>query len=207
VFENSIRSKELLDYFNRKFGSALAVIVLLKCCAVVSCKLEWPRVSVLHVAPTRALKSFTSTEVMRIFTEEFWLDLKSDFTMNSLSRYETVFSAGVTLFANDLTALLASKAQRFKDRLAGGLSELFSDGSYTYQDFRTKFTLKGRITMVANITFEAYQNYKDRLFEAHVLGKILDSPLCYVKGRESRQQLCKRFQKMIERGRINELIN
>lgn len=76
MFENSIRSKELLDYFNRKFGSALAVIVLLKCCAVVSCKLEWPRVSVLHVAPTRALKSFTSTEVMRIFTEEYLLELE-----------------------------------------------------------------------------------------------------------------------------------
>jgi hypothetical protein len=86
-FDNSPVSEKLLEYSSRKFGQSLAPIVLLKCCAVVSCKLERPRVSVLHVAPTRGFKSYTSNEVMRIFAEEFWLDLKSDFTMNSLKRY------------------------------------------------------------------------------------------------------------------------
>jgi hypothetical protein len=123
---------------------------------------------------------------MRIFSEEFWLDLKSDFTMNSLSRYKTLFLAGVCCFANDLTALLASKAQRFKARLAGGLSELFSDGSYTYQDFRTKFTLKGRITMVANITSEAYQNYKDRLFGLTFSERFLT--VHYVMSRQEKEE-------------------
>ena len=46
----------------------------------------------------------------------------------------------------------------------GGLSELLADEIYTYEDFGQKFTLKGKVTLVMNITSEAYQNYKDRLF-------------------------------------------
>jgi hypothetical protein len=101
---------------------------------------------------------------MSIFDREFWLDLKSDFTMNSLSRYKAELESGRCLFVNDGTTLFASKSQRTKDRLVGGLSELLSDGSYTYQDFGQKLSLLGNITMVINITSEAYQNYKDRLF-------------------------------------------
>jgi hypothetical protein len=110
------------------------------------------------------LKSFTSQLAMRLFDEEFWIDLKSDFTMNSLARYRQELESGKCLSVNDGTTLLASKSQRTKDRLVGGLSELLSDGSYTYQDFGQRFTLKGKATMVVNITSEAYQNYKDRLF-------------------------------------------
>jgi hypothetical protein len=63
----SLVSLRLLEEFSRKFGTRIAPIALLKCCAIVSCKLEFPRVSVLHVAPTRALKTYTSKEVMKNF--------------------------------------------------------------------------------------------------------------------------------------------
>ncbi len=100
---------------------------------------------------------------MKVFSKEFWIDLRSDFTMNSLSRYRTDLAEGKCLFVNDGTTLLASKSQRTKNRLVGGLSELLSDGSYTYEDFGGKFSLQGKVTMVINMTSEVYQNYKDRL--------------------------------------------
>ena len=164
MFQSSPISKRLLRYFDEKFGQKISLIAFLKCCAVVSCKLERPRLSVLDVAPSRQLKSYTSTEAMRIFDQEFWIDMYSDFTMNSLRRYSQELKNGKCLLVNDGTTLLASKAQRTKDRLVGGLSELFADGRYTYQDFQQKFTLIGKVTMVLNITSEAYRNYKDRLF-------------------------------------------
>jgi hypothetical protein len=84
--------------------------------------------------------------------------------MNSLSQYTDEFKSGKSLVVNDGTTLFASKSARTKDRLVGGLSELISDGSYTYQDFSKKWTIAGRVTMILNMTSEAYLNYKDRLF-------------------------------------------
>jgi len=118
----------------------------------------------MDIAPSRSLKSYTSNEVMRIFDKSFYINLKSDFTMNSLRRYAEDLSKGKCLFVNDGTVEFASKSQRTKDRLVGGLSELLADGVYSYQDFGQKFTLKGKVTMVMNMTSEAFQNYKDRLF-------------------------------------------
>ena len=66
-FEESPVSNRLLDDFSKKFGPRIAPIVLLKGCAVASSRLEWPRLSAMHVAPTRQLKSFTSREVMKKF--------------------------------------------------------------------------------------------------------------------------------------------
>jgi len=164
MFEHSSVSKELFEYFNRKFGQVVTPKALLKSCVVVSCKLERPRVSMFDIAPSRSLKTYTSTEVMDIFDTDFWLDVKSDFTIHSLRRYEKKLKEGKCLFINDETTLFASKSQRSKDRLVGGLSELLADEKYTYQDFGTKFTLEGKITTILNMTSEAYLNYKDRLF-------------------------------------------
>jgi len=100
---------------------------------------------------------------MRIFDKKFWLDLQSDFTLNSLVRYKKKLKRSVCLFVNDATTLFASKAKRFKDRLVGGLSGLLADEIYIYQDFRKKFTLQGKITLVMNMTSESYRNYKNRL--------------------------------------------
>lgn len=120
-YSNSPVSNELFDYFSKKFGQRLAPIALLKCCAVVSCKQELPRLSVMHVAPTRQYKTYTSREVMNFFDKDFLIDLKSDFTMNSLSKYKQPIENGKCLFVNDGTTLLASKSNRTKDRLVGGL--------------------------------------------------------------------------------------
>jgi len=65
---------------------------------------------------------------------------------------------------NDATLLMASKAQRIKDRIINAFAELLSDGKYIYQNFKEKLVLEGSVTTIWNITNEAYQNYKDRLF-------------------------------------------
>ena len=202
MFENSPRSKELFEYAERKFGSSIAIIFLLKCCVVVSSKLDWPRFSLMHVAPTRALKSFTSKDVMSIFHSDFWIDLKSDFTMNSLKNYINEFKRGVCLFVNDATTLLASKARRTKDRLVGGLSELLSDASYIYQDFRQKFLLNGQATVIMNITSEAFQNYKDRLFNLTFSERFLTVHHVLTKKEKEEWIIREEDAKKIEYGKI-----
>jgi hypothetical protein len=84
--------------------------------------------------------------------------------MNSLLRYKREIEIGKCLFVNDGTTLFASKSHRTKERLLGGLAELISDKAYTYQDFGELSPLKGDATMIMNITSEAYENYKDRMF-------------------------------------------
>ena len=101
---------------------------------------------------------------MRIFDSEFYINLQSDFTMPSLKRYKEALKKGVCLLVNDATTLFASKAQRTKDRIAGGLGELLSDERYVYQDFGRKWTLGGKATVIMNITPESFENYKNRLF-------------------------------------------
>lgn len=173
MFQHSPISDKILELAEPILGHALALILLLKICAAVSCKLELPRLSVMHVGPTRQGKSLTSKIAMNILSPEFYIDLRSDFTMNSLRRYADAFLLGVCLFANDVTAWLSSKAQRLKDRVIGGLSELVSDAKYIYQDFRQKIELVGAVTMVLNITSESFQNNKDRLFGSTFSERLL----------------------------------
>lgn len=163
AFSESLVSKNLLEYFMRRFPTSLAPIALSKCIATISCKLCRPRVSILSVAPSRNFKSYISKEVMRTFSKEFWINLQSDFTMNSLRKYKEKMAKDRCLFVNDGTTLFASKSKRIKDRLVGGLSELLADGSYKYQDFNETFSLKGNVTLMMNMTSESYRNYKDRL--------------------------------------------
>jgi hypothetical protein len=101
---------------------------------------------------------------MKMFAKDFYIDLGSDFTLNSLQRYKQEIKENRCLYENDLTLLFASKIKRGKERLVGGLSELLADEVYTYQDFQSKATLRGWVTIVANMTSEAYNNYKERLF-------------------------------------------
>ena len=164
MFDKSPVSKALFRHLNSKFGQVATPKALLKCCVIVACKLERPRVSMMDIAPSRCLKTYTSTEVMDIFDQDFWMSVQSDFTLHALRRYRKKLLEGKCLFVNDGTTLFASKSQRAKDRLVGGLSELLADEKYVYQDFGTKFSLEGRITLVMNMTSEAYLNYKDRLF-------------------------------------------
>ena len=122
-----------------KFLPILAPVTVLKCCAIVSCKLHRPRLSVLQIAPSRELKAYTSYEAMSLFDPSFYLNLGSDFTMNSLQRYQKELKSNRCLLCNDGTILLSSKSPRTKNRLVGGLAELISDGRYKYQDSRHYF--------------------------------------------------------------------
>lgn len=171
--ENSPVSREVLEYGDTKFLLIVAPILLLEFLVMVSCKLEWPRLSLFNVGPTRQLKSILTKEVMKIFDTDFWLDLQSDFTMNSLEWYKNIIKNSVCLVINDGTALLSSKAKRTKDRLISGLSELLADGRYIYQDRLHKFVLEGSVTLILNITSESFKNYKDRMLGLTFLERVL----------------------------------
>lgn len=172
--ENSPVSREILEYGEEKFLPIIAITVLLKCLVLVSCKLSWPRFVALVAAPSRQLKSYTSKAVMKIFDKEFWLDAHSDFTMHSLEKYKDIIKNGICILINDATTLLRSIAKRAKDRLVGGLSELFSDGSYVNQDYRGKVVdLKGWVTAILNITSESYKNNEERMLGLTFLERAL----------------------------------
>ena len=172
-FKESPVTERLLDFFSQKFPQSVIIIALLKCLAIISCKLMRPRFSLLHVAPSRHLKSYTLNEARKIFSSDFWISLGSDFTLNSLERYKKKLNENRCLLINDATTLLASKALRTKDRLIGGLSELLADESYKYQDFSRKFVLRGKITLNGNITSESFQNNKYRFLGLTFLERVL----------------------------------
>jgi hypothetical protein len=172
-FSDSPMTEKIMMHLIQKFPKTVAQIAFFKCLAVVSCKLERPRVSILHVSPSRHLKSYSSNEAMKLFDTEFLINTRSDFTIHSLEKYKESLNEGRCLFVNDGTTLFASKAKRTKDRLVGGLSELLADEVYTYQDFNRKFSLRGKVTLVMNITSEAYKNYQNRLFGLTFAERVL----------------------------------
>lgn len=164
--ENSPVTVELLKYAYNKFLPILAIIFLLKCLAMISCKLKWPRLGVLVVAPTRQIKSYSSRVLKKIFDPEFWLDLLSDFTIHSLQEYKDILKNNVCILVNDGTLLFASLNKRTKDRLVGALAELFSDGRYVNQNFRGKVVdLEGQVTLILNLTSESFKNCHLRLLD------------------------------------------
>jgi len=172
-FANSPTSQKLLKFFKEKFVPSVAPIGLTKCLPFVSSKIEGPGISIGHSSPTRSFKTALSHEIINIFSNDFYLDLQSDFTMNSLKRYEKQLKQGRGLILNDGVLLSASKQKRYKDRLFGGLGELISDGSYTYQDYNTKFILEGNVRLLMNVSSESYTKFKDRLFALTFYERLL----------------------------------
>jgi hypothetical protein len=142
---------------------------LLKACAVLSNQLEYPRLNVWCVAPSRQYKTLTSIEVQRMFPSSYWIDVGSDFTIHGLYAAYGSDVDGKTLMVNDATVLFASKAARTQQRLFGALAELLSDECYTYADFRHRWTLHGKCTLIANQTTESYNRYKGRLLGVTLL--------------------------------------
>ena len=162
--ENSPVTVELLKFAEKKFLRKVAIILVLECLAMVSCKLGWPRFGINVVAPTRQMKSYISDELMMIFDKIFWLDIRSDFTTHSLQKYRDIIRNNVCIVVNDGTILLASLTKRQKNRLFGALAELFSDGRYVNQNFKgIVVDLEGQVTLIFNLTSEAFKNYKDRM--------------------------------------------
>lgn len=172
-FANSPTSQKLRSYFAEKFNESVATIGLAKCLPFPSCKIEGPGLSVVHSGTPRSFKTALSNEITKIFSDDFYIDLKSDFTLNSLERYIEQIKQGCVFVSNDAALLLDSKARRTKYRLEGGLAELTSDDIYEYQDFRKKFTLQGNVKLLFNITSESYIKNKNRIFASTLSERLL----------------------------------
>lgn len=190
MFEDSPVSSRVFKFFNFKFGQIIAAVGLLKACAVVSNQLEYPRLNVWCVAPTRQYKTQSSKEIMRMFPKKYLIDVGSDFTMHSLHEDYGDDVNGKTFNINDATVLLGSKSVRAKERLVGAFAELLSDGKYTYADFRTHWTIKGECTAIVNQTTESFNNYKDRLLGLTLLERFFTSHhrLTLAEQRESKTE-------------------
>lgn len=156
---NSSFCGDLLAFFRAKYGEKVAVIALLKSISVVSASFKVnSKLWILHVAPSRHLKSTTSLAQKAIFASGRIVYAGSDFTIHSIRRdYDEGKKLNDRcLSINDLTLLLASKETRAKSRLIDGLAELFSEGRFIYSDFEKRFEIKARFSLIANITHQSY---------------------------------------------------
>jgi hypothetical protein len=146
-------AQKLEKYYNAKYGQIVTPIAILKTLAVVSSTFKNNvKIWVLHIAPSRQLKSKTSEEQMLIFPKKRIVNVGSDFTIHGLIRDYGDDIDSKCLLINDLTLLLASKASRTKARLIDALSELASEGRYTYLDYQKTMTIAAKFSLIANIT-------------------------------------------------------
>jgi len=153
-------------YYNVKFGQIVTPIAILKTLAVTSSKFkDNVKIWVLHVAPSRHLKSKTTNEQMQIFSKKRVIYVGSDFTIHSLNRDSGSGKDidGKCLLINDLTLLLASKADRTKSRLIDAFSELASEGKYIYGDWQNRIEIEASFSLIANITPKSYFNHRDKV--------------------------------------------
>lgn len=171
--ESSENSLKILEFFSENYGQLIAPVALFKVCAVVSAKLSWPRLSILNVAPTRQFKSVSSNLIEKMFPANYSFHVGSDFTIHSLYKETKGKVDKKCLFINDGTLLLTSKTKRGKDRLVNALAEVLSDGKYHYGDFQNSFDIKGKCTVVMNMTLEAFNRYENSLLSNTFLERFL----------------------------------
>ena len=200
MFEDSPISEKIFRFFNFKYGQVVAPIGLLKCCAVVSNQLEYPRLNLWVVAPTRQYKTRTSKEVQIIFPKKYWIDVGSDFTIHGLYEEYGENIDGKTLMVNDATVLFSSKSARTKERLVGALAELLSDEVFKYKDFRHQWTIRGKCTAIINQTTESFNYYKNKLEYSTVLERflVLHYKLTLEEQRESRAFILRKYKPEIK---------
>ena len=174
MFEESPNSKAIWEYFDRKYGQMIAPIGLAKACAIMSCKInERYTASIFTVAPTRQFKSMTSVDASKIFPKSYYIHLGSDFTIHDINEHYGPDLGKRCLLVNDATLLFISKGRRTRDRLINGLAELLSDGVYRYGDRLSQFELKGKISVIMNMTMELYQYHKDILLSSTFLERFM----------------------------------
>jgi hypothetical protein len=174
MFEDSPNSKAIWDYFNGKYGQMIAPIGLAKACAVMSPKLnERYTCSVFAVAPTRQFKSMTSADASRIFPKGYYIQLGSDFTLHDIMEHYGSDLKKVCLMINDATLLFQSKGKRTRDRLINGFAELLSERYYRYGDRLSQLELKGKVSIIMNMTMEMYQYHKDKLLGSTFLERFI----------------------------------
>ncbi|MBS7631682.1 hypothetical protein KEJ47_08995 [Candidatus Bathyarchaeota archaeon] len=143
----------LENYYNKKYGQIVSPIAILKTCAVVSSQFkDNVRLWILNVAPSGQLKSHTSDEQENIFSKDRLIYAGSDFTIHSIEREFHGNLDKKCVLVNDFALLLSSKAERTRQRLVNALAELYSEGVYIYSDFQKTLTIKGKFSLIANIT-------------------------------------------------------
>jgi hypothetical protein len=150
-------AKQLENYYTKKYNKTVSPIAILKTLAVISSDFKQNnKLWILHVAPSRHLKTKTSEEQRNIFSKKKLVEIGSDFTIHSLQReYKNSFHNKCVII-NDMTLLLGSKAPRTKARLIDAFSELASEGKYHYGDYGNDFTIKARFSLISNITPLSY---------------------------------------------------
>jgi len=153
-------------YYNEKYGQTVTPIAILKTLAVISSafKRNW-KLWVLHVAPSRQLKSQTTNEQMNLFPKRRIEYLGSDFTIHGLIREREQGRKldKKCILINDLTLLLESKANRTKARLVDAFAELASEGRYIYSDFRKRHEINASFSLIANTTPDSYLRNRKKL--------------------------------------------
>jgi hypothetical protein len=143
----------LEEYYNQKYGQIVSPMAVLKTCAVISAHFKnLVQLWILNVAPSGHLKSHTSREQQNIFSKNKLVYLGSDFTIHSIEKeYHNSLDKKCVLI-NDFALLLGSKAERTRQRLINALAELYSEGIYIYGDWQKTLTIKGKFSLLANIT-------------------------------------------------------
>jgi hypothetical protein len=159
---------QIFEGYDNVFGQSTATIGTLKVLSIASARLPYPRLFIIHSAPSGHLKTWTSKTASSLFPKSWILDLKSDFTIHNLyeQNKKKDGSASVDkkcLMINDATLLFSSKAEKTKERLVNGLAELMTDGVYHYGDFGHDFTIKGDISVVMNLTTKSYTRHLESL--------------------------------------------
>lgn len=164
IFQLQCYTQRLEDYYTGKLGKTVTPVSILKTLAVISSGFkENNKLWILNVAPSRQLKSKTSEEQSKIFSKKLLVNIGSDFTIHGLIRDFGDSINNKCLMINDLTLLLASKANRTRARLIDALSELASEGKYTYSDFNHTLSITAKFSLITNITPSSFLRNKNSL--------------------------------------------
>lgn len=185
MFDKSPNTRKILNYGRKKYNDKVAHVILIKCASSVSSFFkQYPRFNVLMVAPSGNFKSQTDRELSNIFSsKKHLLPVGSDFTAHALYEHHYKLDEkslmNVCLIVNDLTLLLFSKKDSTMTRLVHALSELLSDGIYTYAERKETFEMRAQISMISNVTPTAYQKHRE-IFVDSTFGERFTSIFLYL---------------------------
>lgn len=78
------KTRLILEATEKIVGQKIADIVHLKCLSIVSAKLPFPHLNIIHCSPSGHFKTWSSKKASEIMPKKWTLPLKSDFTIHSL---------------------------------------------------------------------------------------------------------------------------
>lgn len=152
-----------MGHFERRFGHYVSPLALFKSLSIVSAQ-TGAGVPILHEAPSRHWKTNTTLEAMKFFSKDLYRYMEGEMTIHAIDREWGNELGKTTIIVNDGNLLFSSFAQRTRVRLFGALSTLISEGRWHYGDFKTEFTLTGKIVLIINLATPQYQRHKGELY-------------------------------------------